>query len=297
MADIITFGKIIMATINFVTIARDVSHLLPTLRGLSINPPSLYIDLEGTELSRAGTISLLTLYVLPTDTVYLIDIHTLGATAFSTPALTAQSTTSPTTTKISKPKSDTEVSFTLKSILECPITPKIFFDVRNDSDALFAHFGIRLNCIHDLQLMELATRTRNRRFLSSLTKCIEHDTDMTIVQRQHATNIKEQGIKLFAPDKGGSYDVFKERPLNPIVQEYCVQDVVHMPELWRVYHMKMDEFWVVMVKEASDARVAESQSATYQWNGKHKGKGCWEDSGVWKARKQWKKGKKSGLYR
>lgn len=48
----------------------------------------------------------------------------------------------------------------LQSILESPKTPKVFFDVRTDSDALFAQFGIKLAGIIDLQLMELASRSR-----------------------------------------------------------------------------------------------------------------------------------------
>jgi hypothetical protein len=76
-----------------------------------------------------------------------------------------------------------------------------------------------------------------------------------------------------------------------------VQDVMHIPELWTVYRGRMDEFWEVVVREVSDARVTESYSAGYKWKGKHKGKGCWEENGIWKARKQWKKGRKSELYR
>jgi exonuclease 3'-5' domain-containing protein 1 len=43
---------------------------------------------------------------------------------------------------------------TFKEVLESPDTPKIFFDVRNDADALFAHFGIHLRGTLDLQLLE-----------------------------------------------------------------------------------------------------------------------------------------------
>lgn len=48
----------------------------------------------------------------------------------------------------------------LKSILESSMTPKVFFDVRTDSDALYGQFGIRLAGIIDLQLMEVASRSR-----------------------------------------------------------------------------------------------------------------------------------------
>jgi exonuclease 3'-5' domain-containing protein 1 len=47
----------------------------------------------------------------------------------------------------------------LKDSLESNAIPKVFFDVRNDSDALYSHFKIKLDGVIDLQLMELATRS------------------------------------------------------------------------------------------------------------------------------------------
>lgn len=168
--------------------------------------------------------------------------------------------------------------------------------MRNDSDALFSHFGIRLNCIHDLQLTELAATTRRTcKYLTSLAKCIEYDTNMSLDEHKHALSVKEQGIKLFALEKGGSYEGFNKRPLQPIAQGYCVQDVLHMPKLWNVYRGRMNEFWEVMVKEASDARVAESQSKEYRWSGEHKKFGCWTENGIRKALTRWKKGQRTGL--
>jgi exonuclease 3'-5' domain-containing protein 1 len=102
--------------------------------------PTMYLDLEGINLCRHGSISVLTLLIdtgTPTRHVYLIDVHTLGARAFNT-----------TGTKLK----------TLKDILQDEKIPKVFFDVRNDSDALFAHLGIALKGVEDVQLMENATR-------------------------------------------------------------------------------------------------------------------------------------------
>jgi exonuclease 3'-5' domain-containing protein 1 len=59
----------------------------------------------------------------------LVDIYTLGDKAFPTIGAGGR---------------------TLKGILESDSIPKVFFDVRNDSDALFSHFQIRLAGIHDL---------------------------------------------------------------------------------------------------------------------------------------------------
>lgn len=217
-----------MSTITLISTTTELSTMLITLKDIPTAPPSLYIDLEGAKLSRNGRISLLTLYILPTNTVCLIDIHSLGATAFSTPAAA---------------EIGQIATLTLKSILESPIVPKVFFDVRNDSDALYAHYAISLQGIHDLQLMELASTNRPRTYVNGLARCIQWDANLTPTQAQRASVVKDAGTKLFAPERGGSYDVFNERPLQAMVQEYCVRDVVHMPELWKVYEGKMNSFW------------------------------------------------------
>jgi GT2 family glycosyltransferase len=46
-----------------------------------------------------------------------------------------------------------------KAILETNDIHKVFFDVRNDSEASFHRFQICLQGVDDVQLMELATRT------------------------------------------------------------------------------------------------------------------------------------------
>ena len=103
--------------------------------------PTMYIDLEGVDLCREGSISILTLLINTSiPKVYLIDVHRLGAQAFNTT----------NTTSIEKK--------TLKDILQDKHILKVFFDVRNDSDALFAHFGVALQGVEDIQLIESATR-------------------------------------------------------------------------------------------------------------------------------------------
>ncbi|KAF2129967.1 exonuclease [Dothidotthia symphoricarpi CBS 119687] len=270
-----------MTTTTFISSTTTLSTLLTSLTNLPTSPPSLYLDLEGAKLSRHGTISLLTLYIPPKNTIYLIDIHTLGATAFSTP---------------STPLPTNEPSITLKSLLESPTTPKIFFDVRNDSDALFAHYNIALQCIHDVQLMELATRrTPSRTHLSSLAKCIEHDVALSAAEQQQSRHVKEQGLNLFSPERGGSYAVFNERPLRAAVRDYCVLDAVHMPGLWRAYSGRMSAFWWVMVREAGAERVRESQGVGYVSHGGHKALGCWSGAQIRVAERRWQSGVRSGL--
>jgi exonuclease 3'-5' domain-containing protein 1 len=294
-----------MAPVRFIATTSELASVLVTFDNLPTSPPNLYVDLEGAKLSRNGTISLLTLYVLPQDTVYIIDIHNLGAAAFSTPA--SSTTTTPViatalnnSTEIvseAKPKD----ALTLKSLLESPTTPKVFFDVRNDSDALFAHFGVRLSCIHDLQLLELATTTRSSRdYLIGLSACIQYNAQrlaLTPTQVYAWKATKDGGCKLFAPDHGGSYAVFDERPLQAMIQKYCAHDVVHMPGLWKLYErrMKKGSFWHVMAREGTEKRVTESQEEGYRSEGQHKRYVCWSVALIKEARKKWEAGVRSGL--
>ena len=65
---------------------------------------TLYLDLEGINLSRDGTISLLTLLVHEPsgqERIFLIDIHVLGSSAFTTTFITG-STTAPLQTRTTK---------------------------------------------------------------------------------------------------------------------------------------------------------------------------------------------------
>lgn len=95
---------------------------------MSDQKPTIYIDLEGIDLCREDSISILKFLIHteePAQPVHLIDGHTLGASTFNIAGFKNSSAT-------------------LKSILRDENIPKVFFDVRNDSGALFTHFGIEL---------------------------------------------------------------------------------------------------------------------------------------------------------
>ena len=169
-----------MATgMTFIDNKQDLQALLDTIINTesygNYHVPHLYIDLEGTKVSRNGTLALLTVLIHSYMDTYIIDISTMGATAFNT-----------------KDKAGKE---DLKSILESEHITKVFYDVRRDSDALFAHFGIRLAGIDDLQLMELAARSKfaHKRFLAGLGACIQSDAGLSQADRVAADAIKEKG--------------------------------------------------------------------------------------------------------
>ncbi|PCD21766.1 hypothetical protein AU210_015569 [Fusarium oxysporum f. sp. radicis-cucumerinum] len=123
--------------------------------------------------------------------------------------------------------------------------------------------------IYDLQLMELATRSFSRRCVNGLSKCIERDAPMSIQERLEWVQTKEGGLRLFAPEKGGRYEVFNERPLPDAIKFYCAQDVQILPRLWAYYDGKMGQRWRERMIAESRARVQSSQSATYNGKGRH----------------------------
>jgi exonuclease 3'-5' domain-containing protein 1 len=225
--------------------------------------PTLYVDLEGIQLSRNGSVSLLTVLLHSNgkpDRVYLVDIHTLGSSAFTT---------------VASSSSDREIQ-TLKDILETRKIPKVFFDVRNDSDALFSHFDIRMKGIIDLQLMEnasLNTRANGKRFLASLGKCIKYDSGLSDAEKKVWETSKDKGKRLFAPKEGGRYETFNERPLHDDLKIYCVQDVRLLPRLHDIYDTKlriMSGSWARKIKNETKRRLEESMAASYEPNGKDK---------------------------
>jgi len=232
--------------------ANTLASLLDNLTNLPIEPPSLYLDLEGVKLGRHGSLSIISIYIAPMKKVYLIDIHSLGKTAFST---TNRSTTS------------------LKRILESPTIPKVFFDIRNDSDALFSHFQISVNGIHDLQLMELATRKGTKDIVAGLAKCIENESPISAAAKEEWQRTKEAGNQLFNPKKGGRYEVFDDRPMMPEIMQYCAQDVALLPGLYNVYNAKLclprEASWQTRVRKATKDRIKLSQSLNYDGHDKH----------------------------
>jgi exonuclease 3'-5' domain-containing protein 1 len=222
--------------------------LLDSIHETGDGPPSLYIDLEGNNLSRYGTLSLVTILVEPEQKVYFVDVTTLQNQAFDTAGSNKR---------------------TLRQVLEANNIVKVFFDIRNDSDALFSLYGVRVGGIEDLQLMELASRTFNKSFLCGLARCVERDSTIGWGAKQEWKAGKETGVKLFDPKYGGNYAVFDQRPLPPEIHTYCVQDVALMPHLRTIYRAKLCAAWWTKIKEETKARIRSSQSVSFDGKGRH----------------------------
>lgn len=87
---------------TFIDTVDKVSNMLTTIANAFISEqPIVAADFEGCNLGREGTLSIMQLYIKAIDHVYLVDVHTLGASAFTTPA-----------------DAHADVPFTLKGLLE-----------------------------------------------------------------------------------------------------------------------------------------------------------------------------------
>ena len=240
--------------VTIVDSAPAVIALIDSFDRLPTEPPSLYLDIEGVKLSRHGSISIIQIFVLPQKRIFLIDIHVLKEAAFCT---------------------SNRSGIDLRSILQSARVPKVFFDVRNDSDALFAHFQISLQGVHDVQLLEVATRPFSKDRVSGLSKCIESDAKLTPEASAVWKSTKQKGLLLFAPEHGGSYEVFNSRPMLQEIIDYCTQDVVYLPVLWTIYTEKIKPNWMRKVQDEARKRIVASKEASYEPHDRNKTLSPW----------------------
>ncbi|KAI4690246.1 hypothetical protein J4E81_007398 [Alternaria sp. BMP 2799] len=218
----------------------------------ALDRPVIHISLEGVNLGRTGTISIITLLIHDppsSQQTYLIDVHRLGAQAFTTGG---------------------ENGTTLKQILEDLDIPKVFFDVRIDSAALFALYGIALEGVQDVQPMDSAARdtAEERMYLSKLPDCVKRENS-GISYYRYDTLCREgtAGELLFRVEFGGSPEVFNSRPLPDEIVKYCVGEVACLPVLrnmlWRTRTQDRRDF----VHDETERRVVYTHAAEYQSGG------------------------------
>lgn len=237
-------------SVQLIDTEQGVCALVQKIEVSSLDHPFLFLDLEGVSLGRHGTISILQVLVPPSPTVYLLDVHVLGKLVFST-------------------SSSTGTNF--KTILQSSKYPKVFFDLRNDSDALYAHYGVKLRCVVDVQLLEFGTRPRPGRYLKGLAKSITEDSELNHRQIREWQASKELGHGMFDPKKGGSYEVFNHRPLDKAIEEYCARDVLFLPVLLQVYASRLRGRGQLAqaIQLETEQRVALSQRADFNGRGQH----------------------------
>ena len=189
----------------------------------------LAVDCEGNSLSREGALTIIT--VATEEKVYIFDVQKLGQATFSSG---------------------------LGEILEDESRKKLMFDCRQDSDALWHQFKVKLSGVLDLQLLEVIYRRenpsasttntaqspsknkrggrRNRRSqrtdevekIYGFGRCIE-----LYLQDEKLIKIKDKGRELLEEDD----ELWTKRPLTDELIQYCVVDTMAM---FRLYNKMKD---------------------------------------------------------
>lgn len=206
----------------------------------SIRPDSaIYLDLDGKTLSRHGTLTLATILIQPQNVTRVVDVLSIGKSTFDI---------------------ESDEGTSLRSILEDPGILKGVWDVRNDADALWSHFQVKLAGVVDIQLLENASRPPgiDRSRLSGLRKAIMSDSRLGFHKRQGWILTKDLVWSLM------SQDIFSRRPLAPYTIQYCVNDVVHLPALQEYYEGRITLDWLVRARGESHRRVVDAWSPEYQ---------------------------------
>lgn len=164
----------------------------------SARPFCIAVDLEGRNLGDCDTGALAIVTVgTPNGAVFLFDTHQMQEEAF-TEGLLGQ-------------------------VLGSPQVQKLFFDCRMDTAALFP-YGVKLANVVDLQASAMMALSPNGQYVIGLKKVLGR---LNLITASEAI-VKEKGVALFAPELGGSYDVWFERPLHDTLLVYSAIDVKHL---------------------------------------------------------------------
>ena len=205
-----------------------IKDAISELKGKIEQNTLLAVDCEGVSLSRKGALTVIT--VATEEKAFIFDVLKLGQNVFTAG---------------------------LGEILEDKTREKLMFDCRQDSDALWHQFNVKLTGVLDLQLLEVMYRretdpkaatstgqfsTRNKRQRSQrrsqktdeveriygFRRCIE-----LYVKDEDLIKIKEKGKKLVQDDE----EVWKKRPLSDELIQYCSVDTLGM---FKLYHKMKD---------------------------------------------------------
>jgi len=183
------------------------------------------VDLEGEELSRHGPLCILQVAVRD-GRVFLFDVIQLGREGFDQG---------------------------LRQLLESDQVSKLFFDCRCDADALYYQFELQLRNVLDMQVLrEKSIDGGMGNWLHGFKKVLEELLPVDEFKRCAA--IKTIGRKLYEPDLGGSFEVWKARPLHPALKTYCAVDVGHL--------FKMLDTWGVCLPRHTLRQVSERRAHT-----------------------------------
>jgi hypothetical protein len=182
----------------------------------------IFADTEGENgLGKDFNLNCITIKMVSQNRRLLLDPMALGNKLFDTPARTGKKRT-------------------LRQILEDDKIPVIFFDVRADSNAIYGNFGVHLGGVIDQQVMEMATRSRCPTHRNGLNKCIESLPSKYLSPAAKDAFIRRKNTGKFFCSGPDGYGAFNQRPLPRALEEYAINDVENMPELFNYLSEERD---------------------------------------------------------
>ena len=131
-------------------------------------------------------------------------------------------------------------------------------DPRSDSDALYHHYGVRVQNVFCVQLAEVGVRRQARprsRFVCGGKKITLEYGGLNAQETAEFVQVEEKANKLFFPDKGGSYDNLTRRPLSEIALKYSALGVVYLLRIYQKLERNLQQRGKVWVKEESKKRT------------------------------------------
>jgi len=192
------------------------------------------VDCEGVLMSRTGPVTLL--QCATREAVYLIDVQALGARAF-----------------------DERGAGGILDVLESREAPlKLMFDCRMDSDALFHQFGVCLENVADVQLLDLASRRSLGIMVdrvAGIAKCT--DKHLTEAETAVAADLKARVKKMYAVEES---KLWAERPMSEDMRRYACLDVWLLIKLYEKikFDLRDDkDDWIARAMKESARRVLE----------------------------------------
>jgi exonuclease 3'-5' domain-containing protein 1 len=222
--------------------ATVLDEFLTNLEQVEVGVAELFFDGEGKDYGLHGTLSTLqaTFASLP-GIAYILDVIALGSELF---------------TKKSKTS-----GISLRSILEHPRIPKVWFDIRQDSAIIFGTAGFVMKGCYDLQLMHLGFSLTGRSYLYGLSKCIKEHLRLGTFEFDEWDGKKRAGSAAANPD----FTHWLQRPLPQVLIDYAAGDTLYMPHLYHVYlqvirkHRKIAR----LVTRESKARILQNISGSH----------------------------------
>jgi exonuclease 3'-5' domain-containing protein 1 len=276
-----------------------ITKFLKTMATVPSGKLEISVDLEGNNLCRYGTISIVQVFVPEVVKVFLVDVTVLKEAAFETtidtPITDIEDRTIkpyPATTTPQSVITSTDgppcTLVSLKAILESPYIPTIFYDCRNDSNALYFLFGVSLACVEDVQLMENIhwddyDDTKSK--LKNIDHCMRLHGGLDAEAQQEFSDLKNF-VKAWAKREG--YGIFDQRPIDERLKDYAAGDAMYLPRARDNLRAKLDDNQLRMAQIEAMDRVEESQSESYNPRGPGK-----SDAPGWSY---WRKSTRLELY-